>query len=91
MTEQSKPVVYESLLRMKGVADGSETLLEVAQRLRDLASELVEMHQDGVVIVASEDDYIMMQAEDPAVAKKHNFCERELEEDEIDDGEAESA
>lgn len=73
---------YETIIRAKCQMDGAETLLEAAEKLRELANELEAMHNDGITFNESVvDDYGFARTTDAELAKKYDMYELEMEEE----------
>lgn len=64
-------MIYETLIRGKGLFDGSKTLLDMVDKCWDMADQLKEMHKAGIELTGEvEDDYAFLETEDGEVAKK---------------------
>jgi hypothetical protein len=68
---------YECTWRAKWLADGAETVQQMAAALEAEASHLREMAAAGIELVdVVEDDYAFLTTNDPEVAVRYGFAPR---------------
>lgn len=65
---------FRLVWRAKGLANGTRSIRDMAKALRDEATRLDKMADDGVLLNDTVDnDYAMLLTDDPKVAKKYGI------------------
>ena len=80
--------IYMTIWRAKWTCDGSDTPLEMAEKLEEQAQYLRALHADGIKLrEPMTDDYAFLETEDAAIAEKWGIPEDEDwdEEEEYDE------